>query len=186
MARPNPADASPATHDSDYGGDVEPGVKVKKRDKFPPACVKCGAKGGLITRRRTFVYVPKAIYVAFLFGCVGMVLGLFLCVASHQRTDLTVSTCSKCTAAWSRATRLPIVFFAGSLVATLAASWLVWLSDADLIWLPLVVGLLVAGIGPIAVHVGGRKHRVWARTIDETSVTLVGVHPEVVAALEVQ
>ncbi len=129
------------------------------------------------------VYVPKSLYVAFLFGCVGMVLGLFLCVIARETTDLTVWTCPKCTAAWRRASRLPIIVLAGSFAAAAAASWIVWVLDADRVWLPVAVGLLALSIGPIATHVAGRKNRVWARDMDKTSVTLVGVHPQVVAEL---
>lgn len=170
--------------DSPQGGSVGAGFTVRKRTKFPRVCVKCGAKEGLIARRRTFAYVPFAIYVAFLFGCVGMVLGIVLCLAARKTMELTVPTCSRCAIAWDQAARRPIFFFAGSLVATLAGSGLVWSLDAGRLWLPLGAGVLLMSIGPIALHFSGRQNKLWANNIDETSATLMGLHPAVTAGLE--
>lgn len=176
---------SPAltTPDPPESGSAEPGFKVRKRTKFPCVCVRCGAKEGLSARRRTFAYIPPSIYVAFLFGCVGMVLGIVLCLAARKTTDLTVQTCPRCAAAWDRASRRPILFFAGSLVATLAFSGLVWILDQTQIWLPLVLGVVATGIGPIVLHFSGRKDRVWVTQLDETTVTLMGLHPTAIAEL---
>lgn len=170
--------------DSPQTGTVGQGYRVRKRVKFPSVCVKCGAKEGLIARRRTFAYIPYAIYVAFLFGCVGMVLGAFLCFAARKTIVLTVPTCSRCAIAWDQAARRPILFFAGALVATLAGSGLVWNLDAAPVWLPLGAGGLIMSIGPIALAFRGRQNRVWVNNLDETSATLMGLHPAVIAELE--
>jgi hypothetical protein len=169
--------------DSAELGSVDSGCKVRKRTKFPELCVRCGAAHGLIARQRTFAYIPHSIYVAFLFGCVGMVLGIVLCLAARETTQLTVPTCARCARAWDRAVRLPIFFLAGSLLTTFAASGLVWALDADRMWLALGVGGLITSVGPIALHFRGRKDRVWAKNIDETTATLMGLHPAVIAEL---
>jgi hypothetical protein len=97
--------------------------------------------------------------------------------------ELTVPTCSRCAAAWGRASRRPLIFFAGSFVATLGASGLAGKLDADRLWLA-IVGLLVTIIGAMVVHSRGRKDILWAESMDETTAAVVGIHPAVVAALE--
>lgn len=170
--------------DSPQRGSLVPGYTVRKRTKFPSVCVKCGAKEGLIARRRTFAYIPYAIYVAFLFGCVGMVLGVFLCLVGRKTIVLAIPTCSRCAIAWDQAARRPIFFFVGSLVATLAGAGLVWNLDAGRLWLPLGAGVLLMSIGPIALHFRGRQNKLWVNSLDETSATLMGLHPAVIAELE--
>lgn len=158
------------------------GYTVPKRTRFPGVCVKCGRPDGLTARRRTFSYVSPTIYIAFTFGCVGMVLGGFFYLVTRRTMEVTVPTCSTCEAAWDRASRRTIMFFAGSLVATLFGSVLVWKVDADLVWLP-IFGLAANIVGSMALHTSGRKKKLWAKNIDETTATLVGIHPAVVALL---
>jgi hypothetical protein len=165
---------------SDEGGDA--GYQVRKRTQFPLLCVKCGTKDALLTRRRTLTYVPSALYVAFCCGCVGMILGAVLYLLTRKTMDLTLPTCSSCEAAWERAARRPILFLVGSLLATVVASGLVSMGGYSL-WLPLGVGVVATTVGPIALDAMGRKDRVWAKQMDETKVTLVGIHPAVTSEL---
>lgn len=160
------------------------GLRVPKRTKFPGLCVKCGRTEGLVTRKRTLSYVTPSLYVAFCFGCVGMVLGTVFYFVARKTVELTMPTCPSCAEAWSRASRRPFLFLAGSIVVTMIVSGLVWKLDADRVWMPLCAGLLAVTIGPIALHFRGRKDRVWATGIDDAAATLAGLHPDVVAALE--
>jgi hypothetical protein len=167
---------------SRHGGGVRAGCRVTRGTVFPAVCVKCGRADGLAPRRRQFSYVSPTIYIAFTFGCIGMILGAAFYLATRRTMAFTVPTCSACGAAWARASRRSPIFFAAALVATVVAS-AAWKVDADRLWLP-IVGLLATVLGTMAVHAKGRKHQLWAKSIDETTATLMGIHPAVVAALE--
>ena len=133
-------------------------------------------------RHRRFSYVSPTIYIAFTFGCVGMILGAVFYFATRRTITFRVPTCSACDLGWARASRRPVIFFAGSLLTTLVAS-MVWKINVDRLWLPLV-GIAATVLGTMAVHSSGRKHQLWATEIDEKGATLAGIHPAVVALLE--
>lgn len=169
-------------HESSDDGGGEVGHEVRRRTQFPQLCVKCGATDSLLTRRRTLTYVPPSLYVAFLFGCGGMLLGAVLYLATRKTMELTMPTCSRCEAAWERASRRPVLCLVGVLLATVLLSGLLSAAGYS-IWLPLGAGVVAASVGPIALNGMGRKDRVWAKQMDDTKATLVGIHPAVTAEL---
>ncbi|NUP09303.1 MAG: hypothetical protein HOW73_24895 [Polyangiaceae bacterium] len=174
---PDPAET--ATDGSSAGS----GYRVPKGTRFPGACVKCGRPDGLTAQRKTFSYVSPTVYVAFSFGCVGMVVGAFFYFLARKTMDLTIPTCSRCRQVWDRASRWPPMFFAGSLVATLVATISAWKAATDRLWLPMCVGLAATLLGTFALHSRSRKSSLWAKSIDESAAVIVGIHPTVVAEL---
>lgn len=158
------------------------GYRVPRGTKFPEVCVKCGRPEGVATRRRRFSYVSPTLYVAFTFGCVGMILGAVLYIVTRRTMTFGIPTCSTCSQGWERASRWPVIYFVGSLLTTVVASF-VWKVDLDRLWLP-VVGVAATVFGTMAIHSIGRKHQLWATGIEEKYATLAGIHPAVVDVLQ--
>jgi hypothetical protein len=154
-------------------------LAVPKQMTLPPVCVKCATREGLSQRSETFAWSPPWIFVFFLFGAIGLVIGLIVYFATRKTATLALPICNQCNATWDRGRRNIMILAFGIPVLTVVLSIIVGAIDENLVALPIVLGLLSWLLAPLIYHLAAHRPRtVFSKRVDDTTVHLGGLHHE--------
>lgn len=149
---------------------------------LPAVCLKCGAQGDLVRKRKRFQWVPQWTYVLLVLS---LLIGAIVIAIVQKRGTLDVPLCPSCKSRWDVATLSMAGAVLGIFVVLLAVGVI---ASADVLGdfgpifaLVLIVGWLVGVV--VVSRVVVRARTVWAKRIENGWITVAGVHPNALAAL---
>jgi hypothetical protein len=174
---------TPPTHDDDaprylaWGGASWDGklLRVPKQFSFPPICLKCASPEVRSRRTQKFAFTPTWSRLLILVCWMGALVAMAL---TTKRATLELPLCDACQARWRRArmwsiamglTVFALIF--GAVVASAGSG-----SDEAQVLMAVAIFAFI-----VALVVGLRKlvhpHLLHAKHIDDSNITLAGVHP---------
>lgn len=152
---------------------------VPKGAMLPQLCVKCARREGLMVRNESFSWAPPWLFVFFMFGAIGAIIGAVVYASTRKTGSLALPMCPACNTTWDKGRRNIILMAVGIPILTIALSIVAGAVDEDLIGFPILLGMLGWLIAPLVYHFAvHRKRSVWSKRVDDTSIHVVGFHPE--------
>jgi len=148
---------------------------------LPDVCLKCGARTNLVRKRKKFQWVPQWTYVLLVLS---LLLGAIAMAILQKRGTLDLPLCASCKTRWTHATIAIVLTVLGILVVLPLVGVVAAVLPEDsgpIVAVMLMVAWLVAVVVVSRVYV--RARTVWAKRIENNSITVAGVHPTALAAL---
>lgn len=144
-------------------------VRLARTTKLPRVCVGCGTDHEVLYAKQEFSFTPAPVYALGLFGLLGVAFAKTLARTARLR----VPRCASCKklADLAKVVLGPVII--AWLVVGLGAATAAGNGAPGIGLGILIVGTALAG----AAFWSWARPRLWAAHIDETTITLKGIHP---------
>jgi hypothetical protein len=150
---------------------------VQKAAPLPDVCVKCGRRDGITRKNVRFSWTPPWIFATAL---ISILITAILSAILTKRGNLDLPLCPECRGRWGKATAAAVL---SGLWVVFGFIFMIVAFANEVPALGILFALSLLGV-PLGVGLGYvRPRRLYARKIDDPTITLVGVHSDSLDAI---